>query len=184
MTSNRASLDIKNALNKLDTQDFQNITPTQIQEAVNKAAIRFVRQRLPMKEVDKMRVDDLQVLLVPSVRLSGSNKDIFFLSRRISEDYLSHSRVTAICSKGPCSSVRIKSQLVEDANVDDMLSSWDQQPSFKFEQCFHILSSNRIKVYHNKDFTVSEIELSYYRKPVFIQFEGAVLPDRSRGRRS
>jgi hypothetical protein len=171
MNSLRASHIIKNALNKLDSKDFQNIELWKMEEAVNIAAPRFVRRRIPKKELDTQTVDDIQVLL-KNARLAGSDKGIYFQSHKLPADYLDHSRVTPICSKGSCSGVRIKSDLLESANVDELLQDHNSQPSFDFEQTFHTIEGNRIKQYHNKNFEVEEVELSYYRAPQYITFPG------------
>jgi hypothetical protein len=89
-------------------------------------------------------------------------------SGKLPSDYRYYKRVTAYVSKGNCSSIRIDSQLKEEANVDKLLPSY---PSFKFEETFHTLIGNRIHLYHNKDFTVDKLELTYYRAPVKYNFK-------------
>lgn len=176
MKSSQAILQIKNSLNKLDSKDYQNIQVWQMQEAVNTEALRFCRRRISSKEANEHMVDDLQILLKQPVRLSGSDRGTYFLSHKLPADYFAHSKVVAICSKGNCSGVRIKSNLTEDSNTEELLSDWSSQPSFDFEQAFHSLASNKIKQFHNRDFGVDELELSYYRRPQFIEFPNAPLP--------
>src|SRR5262249_49752975 len=69
---------------------------------------------------------------------------------------------------GNCSSVKIKSHLKEEANVDDLLPSL---PSFEFEETFHTLIGNRAHVYHANKFMINKVELTYYRKPTFYEFK-------------
>ena len=182
MNSSDAYIQIDNELNKLSSGDYPNIEANQIQEAVNKAALVWVRRQLhggnqyrEGTESSITRVDDLQVLLKPA-KLSGSNKDIYFQSTKLPSDYMRISRVTPICNKDNCISIRLPSHLKEDSNVDDYLSDWDYSPSFDFEQTFHIMAGNKIRQYHNNDFEVKELDISYYTIPQFIQFEGAILP--------
>lgn len=175
MTSSQAFLRIKLALNKLDSNTYQNITPTQVQESVNIGALRVVRKRLPVKESTTLKVDDIQVLL-KTVRVSGSNKATYFYSHKLPNDYMAYSRNKAICTKDSCIAVEFKSDLIEDGNVDEYLTSWDKAPSFEFEQTFHSLNGNKIKQYHNGDFEVKELELTYYKTPQYIEFPGAYLP--------
>jgi hypothetical protein len=169
MTSVQAQLKIKNGLNKLDSKDHPNILAWKMEEAVNTEARRFCRIRIAAKESDLKLTDDLQVLL-KSAKLSGSNKSTYFLSHKLPSDYFAHSRVTPICNKDNCVAVRIPSILQEDANVDEFLSDYSSQPSFDFEQAFHILGGNKIKIYHNGDFEVKEAELEYFRTPQYITF--------------
>lgn len=174
MTSSQAALQIKNALNKLDSNDYANIQLWKIQEALNVATQRFVRRRLPGKEKDSLVVEDIGILL-KDTRLSGSNRDMYFLSHSLPVDYFGLSRVAAICAKDNCI-LRIASEWVEDANTNDYLQDWDSQPSFDFEQTFHTLSGRRIKSYHGGDFEVKELDISYYRQPQYIQMPNAPLP--------
>jgi hypothetical protein len=181
MTSTQASIIIKNGLNKLDSGDHKNITLEKMEEAINLSTKRFVRERIEAKEINIKLTDDLQVLLKPE-KLSGSNKDTYFLSHKLPSDYFGTSRVTPICEKGECLAIRIKSDLIEDGNVDEFLQDDSSQPSFEFEQCFYVISSNKVKLYHNNDFKVKEIELSYYKQPQYITFPGAYQFDGSRGK--
>lgn len=181
MKSSQAVIQIQNGLNKLSSSDYQNIQIWQMQEAVNSEVLRFVRRRLPTKELNEHLVEDLQILL-KSVRLSGSNRDVYFLSHKLPADYLAHSKTIAFCDNGACSLRRLKSSLIEDSNSEELLSDWSSQPSFDFEQTFHSIGGNKIKQYHNNDFEVKELELSYYRRPQFIEFPNAPLPTGGIGR--
>lgn len=169
MTSKQAELRTKNALNKLDSKDYVNLPNWKIEEVTNTAVRRFCRRRIDAKESTTKLVDDLQVLL-KSARLSGSNKDTYFLSHKLPTDYFGHSRVTPICRKDNCTGVRIPSDLLENSNVDDYLGDYSSQPSFKFEQCFHVMAGNKVKVYHNGDFIVDEVELDYFKAPQYITY--------------
>jgi|SRR6478609_8517367 len=181
MISSQAIIKIENGLNKLSSSDYQNITKERMQDAVNEAVLTVCRERIPVKEATNEKMDDIQVLLMPPQRVSGSDKGKYFESHTLPPDYFAMSRVTPICTKGYCTTISMKSDLVEDANIDTYLSDWSRQPSFDFEQTFHTLFSNRIKQYHNGDFEVKELELSYYRKPTYIQLPQAYLPTGGQG---
>ena len=70
MNNATLQLKLKQRLNKLDSQDYDNIEPWQMIEAFNKAQLEWCRRNLhgnnPYKEGDegsKKRIDDLQILL-------------------------------------------------------------------------------------------------------------------------
>ena len=70
MLNSTIQIKIKQRLNKLDSQDYDNIECWQIVEAFNKAQVEWARRQLHgmniMKEGDEgstRRKDDLQVLL-------------------------------------------------------------------------------------------------------------------------
>lgn len=84
MNNNLLQIKIKERLNKLASQDYDNLKCWQIAEAFNKAQLEWVRrqvhgnnQRKEGDESTKMLIDDLQLLLV-QVNLTGTKKDFYF----------------------------------------------------------------------------------------------------------
>ena len=86
MNNQILQLKIKQRLNKLDSNDYDNIEPWQIIEAFNKAQMQWVRRNLhgfnrnqEGDEGSKRRIDDIQILLVDQV-LTGTTRALFFES--------------------------------------------------------------------------------------------------------
>lgn len=173
MTLLQISTKIDLRLNKGASSDYDNIWSYVKQEAFNKAINEWVRRQYrgtnAKQEGDEEtvgKVDDLQVLLKKD-NLTIRDKGVYVESNKLPSDYLYFKRLTPYVSKGNCNSVSIKSHLKEEANVDDLIT----MPSFNFEETFHTLIGNRAHVYHNKDFTVDKVELTYYRKPIVYDFK-------------
>ena len=174
MTISQISAKIDLRLNKSASGDYDNIWPYAKQEAFNKGINEWVRRQKHGKnatqegdEETDMRVDDLQQLLVSSKPMSVKDKGLYVQTSVFPEDYLYYKRLTPIVSKGGCSEVKMKSHLREEANVDDIA----QMPSFNFEETFHTIINNKAHIYHNKDFNINKIELTYYRKPKYYNFK-------------
>ncbi len=174
MTLSQISAKIDLRLNKSASGDYDNLWSYVKQEAFNKAINEWVRRQYHGNNIKqegdeetRMRVDDLQILLKTD-NLTIRDKGDFVQSNRLPSDYMYFKRLTPFVSKGNCNSVKIKSHLREEANVDDLLPSL---PSFEFEETFHTLIANRAHIYHNKQFSVDKVELTYYRKPVFYDFK-------------
>ena len=81
MLNETLRIKLKQRLNKLSSNDFDNIENWQILEAFNKSQIEWVRRQLHgnniYKEGDEMskrRVDDLQILL-EELDLTGTETD-------------------------------------------------------------------------------------------------------------
>lgn len=188
MQSSLIWLKVKERLNKLDSSDYDNIECWQVREAYNKAQLEWVRrqihgnnQKQEGDEETRIRIDDLQNLLKPSF-LSGTTKEsLFFETAPLPKDYLYFKRVTPLASKNGCTGKRINSKLREEANVDELLDDWSSQPSFDFEQTFHTIIGNKIRVYTNDDFEVEKVKLTYYRKPREIDFGNCEHLDGSAG---
>ena len=174
MTISQISAKINLRLNKDASQDYDNIWNYVKSEAFNKAVTDWVRrqyrgnnQKQEGDEETVARVDDLQFLLKTDF-LTIRDKGVFVETNKIPSDYLYYKRVTPYVSKGSCSGVTIKSHLKEEANVDDLLPSL---PSFEFEETFNTLINNKIHLFHNKQFTVDRLQLTYYRKPKVYDFK-------------
>jgi len=173
MTIADVSLSMNLRLNKGDTQDYDNLWRYHKANAFNKAVTDWIRRQYRGKnqtqegdEESAARVDDLQILL-KSDGLTFRDKGFYVETGRLPSDYLYYKRVTPYVNKSTCSNIRIKSYLKEEANVDQLLNVI---PSFDFEETFHTLKGNRVNVYHNNDFTIDKIELTYYRKPKVYNF--------------
>lgn len=178
MNSVNASIKIEQRLSKISSSDARNITNWQKEEATNKAVLDWVRrnkhggnQYHEGDEQTVQQVDDLQVLLkVKPLSVTGSKSEIYAETEALPPDYLFFKRLTPNCTKGNCTYIAIRSTLIEEANVDEYLRDYDSQPSFDFEECFHTLIGNKSHVYHNGDFTIVDVNLTYYRQPVTIYF--------------
>lgn len=176
MKASLVFIKIKERLNKIDSADYDNIECWQAREAFNKAQLEWVRRQVHGKndtqegdEETRQRVDDLQILLTPE-KLNVRQNELFFEAKDLPNNYLYIKRVTPKVNREKCKNKPIKSTLREEANVDEYLQDWSLQPSFEFEETFHTLINNTVRVYANKEFDVEEINLIYYRYPREIDF--------------
>ena len=172
---------VKQRLNKLDSQDYDNIECWQVVEAFNKAQVEWVRRQLHginiVKEGDEQstrRIDDLQLLLgtitVPFVKSDLSSY------AELPTNYLQWKRVSIIGKKGCCDDRRISVYLAEEGNLDQLLYDDAKSPSFEWAETFATLKSNRVYVYTMDEFDISSGTLTYYRQPVRIEVEGCIDP--------
>ena len=175
MLNSAIEVKVKQRLNKLDSQDYDNINCWQIVEAFNKAQVEWVRRQLhglnPVKEGDEQstrRKDDLQALLVPS-SLIAVNRESFF-QVNLPDDYLAWKRVDVFAKKECCDKRRMVVYLAEEGNLSQLLRDKSKQPSFEWGETFATLINNTIRVYTNGEFEISDTSLVYYRQPRKIQF--------------
>lgn len=187
MQASLVFIKIKERLNKLDSADYDNIECWQAREAFNKAQLEWVRRQVHGKndtqegdEQTRQRVDDLQNLL-KSLTLQVRQNELYFEAKTLPVDYLYIKRVTPFVNHGECKNKRIKSTLREEANVDEYLQDYSMSPSFEFEDTFHTMINNTIRVYANDEFDVSKIVLTYYRFPQEIDFGNCAQMDGSTG---
>jgi hypothetical protein len=172
---------MKQRLNKLDSQDYDNINCWQIVESFNKAQVEWVRRQLHglniVKEGDEQstrRKDDLQKLLIKEP-FSTIKKDQYY-EGNIPQDYLQWKRVDVYAKKECCDKRRMNVYLAEEGNLNQLLRDKLKQPSFDWAETFATLINDTVHVYTNNEFDVSDAQLTYYRQPIKIQINGCSDP--------
>lgn len=181
MLNSTLTIKIKQRLNKLDSQDYDNITCWQIVESFNKAQVEWTRRQLHgmnlVKEGDEgstRRKDDLQVLL-QTFDLNIADKEYYYTAP-IPENYLQWKRVDVFTKKGCCDKRPMMVYLAEEGNLRELLRDKAKKPSFEWGETFATLKGGNVNIYTNGDFDVQEADLIYYRQPIKIQIAGCVDP--------
>ena len=175
MLNSTIEIKVKQRLNKLDSQDYDNIQCWQIVEAFNKAQVEWVRRQLhgtnAFKEGDESsnrRKDDLQRLLV-SENLSLGKRDLHYASS-LPANYLAWKRVDVYANKECCDKRKMVVYLAEEDDLSLLLRDKAKQPSFEWGETFATLMDNGVKIYTNDKFDRPNASLTYYRQPVRVQF--------------
>jgi len=175
-------LKVKQRLNKLASNDYDNIEPWQVIEVFNKGQVEWCRRNLhgvnQKQEGDEQstrRVDDLQVLL-STIPLTLNNNQTYYESINIPTDYLQYKRVSAQAKSDCCPARNMVIYLAEQGNVDELLRDKNKQPSFDWAETFCTFEGNKIQIYTNGLFTPVNAQLTYYRQPIKIQMTGVVDP--------
>lgn len=177
MNVNLIPVKIKQRLNKLDSNDYDNLQCWQYVEAFNKAQLDWVRRQLhggnQYREGDeqtKRRIDDLQVLLTEiDLTVNRENPEVYF-TNQIPENYLEYKRLDVEGEKNCKAS--LNSKLIETANVNDYENDYFLSPNFEWRETFHTLQGNKFNIYSDGTFTISDASLLYYRKPRPISLAG------------
>jgi hypothetical protein len=185
MDNTTVQLKIQQRLNKLASQDYDNIPCWQVVEAFNKGQVNWCRRQLhglnvkqTGDEQSKRRIDDLQRLLVPLPNYEFVVRDCFVESAtELPADYFEWKRispqgVTPECPNGK----KMVVYLAEEANVDELLRDEHKKPSFPWGETFCTLIGNRVRIYTNNEFTVQDTVLTYYRQPIRLEIAGCVDP--------
>jgi hypothetical protein len=165
---------MKQRLNKLDSQDYDNINCWQVVESFNKAQVEWVRRQLHginvVKEGDEQstrRKDDLQKLLIKEPIPAVKKEDYY--EGVIPENYLQWKRVDIYANKDCCNKRRMTVYLAEEGNLNQLLRDKAKQPNFNWGETFATLINNTVHMYTNNEFEIEESYLTYYRQPRKIQ---------------
>tara|TARA_R110000822_G_scaffold1267_4_gene5695 strand:+ start:2994 stop:3692 length:699 start_codon:yes stop_codon:yes gene_type:complete len=181
MQNSTIVIKMKQRINKLDSQDYDNIECWQVVESFNKAQVEWSRRQLHginlVKEGDEQstrRKDDLQVLLNTS-DLTMTDKAYYYRAP-LPADYLQWKRVDVYAKQGCCDKRRMTVYLAEEGNLNQLLRDKSKQPSFEWAETFATLINNTVHVYTNQEFDITTADLVYYRQPRKIQIQGCVDP--------
>lgn len=182
MDNNLLRIKINERLNKLASFDYDNIECWQIAEAFNKSQFEWIRRQIHVNanhpdsdESSKMQIDDVQNILL-TTDITAAKKDLFYETQLLPADYLYFKRVSIKGEKDCCPPRAITVYLDEVADVDNLLSDEFKKPSWEWGETFCTLESNRIRIYTNNEFDISEPTLTYYRKPRLVEFQGCINP--------
>ncbi len=175
MNNTALQLKIKQRLNKLASNDYDNIECWQIVEAFNKAQVDWCRRNLHglnvLQEGDEQstrRIDDLQILLVSST-IATLKKDRYYETAVIPSDYFQWKRITITGKNDCCDERPFVTWLAEQGNVDQLLRDQNKKPSFEWGETFATMKNNRVQIYTNNEFEVTSALFTYYRQPVKIE---------------
>jgi hypothetical protein len=183
MNNATIQLKVQQRLNKLASNDYDNIECWQIVEAFNKGQVSWSRRQLhglnvkqTGDEQSKRRIDDLQIILSEK-KMPMVNRGDYYESVDLPGGYFEWKRISAMATSECCKDPRrMVIYLAEEANVDELLRDVNKQPSFEWGETFCTLKNGKVRIYTNGLFDVPEVSLSYYRQPRRIEIAGCVDP--------
>ena len=181
MLNSTITIKMKQRLNKLDSNDYDNIECWQVVESFNKAQVEWARRQLhginQVREGDEQstrRKDDLQILL-QTFNLGLVNKEYYYTSV-LPVEYLQWKRVDVYAQKECCDKRRMTVYLAEEGNLNQLLRDKSKQPNFEWAETFATLKGGNVNIYTNGEFAIQQADLIYYRQPIKIQINGCVDP--------
>lgn len=175
-------LKVEERLNKLSSNDYDNIEKWKIIEAFNKGVSDWCRRQLhgtnahkTGDEQSKRRIDDLQVLLRKK-SLEMEKEDCYFGSSNWPKDYFEYKRVSFTGTTECCEKSKFVTYLVEEANIDILLRDELKKPNYPWGETLITLMNNTVKVWTNNEFEIKDAALTYYKQPTRIEIQGVSNP--------
>ena len=182
MNNNLLRIKFQQRLNKLASSDYDNIECWQIAEAFNKAQREWFRRQVHGLNLRKESaeqsinvIDDLQKFIT-TAELLGTDKDIYFESTQIPDKYVNFIRVSALASNDKCKNRKMTVYLAEEANAKILVDDVFKGPDFDWSETFCTIMGDKIRIYTNDKFNISNATLTYYRKPLDIAFDNCINP--------
>jgi hypothetical protein len=184
MTNAELQIKVKERLNKLASLDYDNFECWQIVEAFNKAQLEWIRRQVigvnqskRGEGSSKVVYDDLQKL-IKTVSISGTNyptdNPSNFETDPFPTDYLYYSSLYVMAKTDCCPERNMLVYIVDKEDLFVILRDANKKPSFEWGETIGIFAGNRITVYTDGDFDITSLNLTYYRKPVPVSFQGCV----------
>lgn len=182
---------IDQKLNKLSTNDHQQIPLEDKILALNEAQIKLIKQKVDGDstinglglDAFKKRYEDLQKLVEPyenhalDLILADENMNKWTASLlNLTPAYMFYIDCYLTADKGRCKDriLYINKDLAKHGDLSLFLTNTHYKPSFEYQETFNIISSDSIGIFTDGTFTPKKLHLSYMRYPKYIDKEGYV----------
>ena len=182
---------IDQKLNKLSSNNHQQIQLEDKILALNEAQIKLIKQKVDGFSVVsglgmdsfKKRYEDLQRLVINygngKLDLSVKNADIHQWSANLDKlkpKYMFYVDSYILADKGPCKNrqIWINKDLAKHGDLQFLVNNDHYKPSFEYQETFNFISSNEISIFTDGTFTPSAIYISYMRYPIYIDKSGYI----------
>ena len=182
---------IDQKLNKLSTNEHQQINLEDKILALNEAQIKLVKQKIDGTntvnglglDAFKKRYEDLQSLVVTynhqPLDLTLKNAELNQWAAQFHQlvpKYMFYIDSYVLADKGRCKNrkIWINRDLAKHGDLQYCLNNTHYRPSFEYQETFNFLSSDEISIFTDGTFTPTKIYISYMRYPVYIDKAGYV----------
>lgn len=182
--------DIDTKLNKLSSNQHQQIQLEDKIIAINDAQLKLIKQKLDPNNVlnlgfdaNRKRYEDLQKLVEnfedhPIELLSTDKKLNKWVAtlEDVKPAYMMYVDCYFTADKGLCKDriIYINNDSTKHADITTLLNSSDYKPSFEYQESFNIVASDEIGIFTDGTFTPKILYLSYIRYPKYIDYPGYV----------
>ncbi len=185
---------IDQKLNKLSTNEHQQINLEDKILALNEAQIKLIKQKVDGTSTNsgygldafKKRYEDLQSLVItynnqplPLVLKNAELNQYFASLNALTPKYMFYLDSYILADKGRCTDrkIWINRDLAKHGDIQFILTNDNYKPSFEYQETFNFLSSDEISVFTDGTFTPKDIYISYMRYPVYINKTGYIMLD-------
>lgn len=182
---------IDQRLNKLSTNDHQQIQLEDKILALNEAQIKLIKQKVDGISVVaglgfdafKKRYEDLQSLVVTynnqplDLKIKNPQLNQWAAGlHQLSPKYMFYVDSYVLADKGRCKDrkIWINKELSKHGDLTLLLTNDHYKPSFEYQETFNLLSSDEISIFTDGTFTPTKIYITYMRYPVYIDKEGYI----------
>lgn len=185
---------IDQKLNKLSTNEHQEIPVEDKILALNEAQIKLIKQKVDGwsttsgygMDAFKKRYEDLQSLVITynyqplTLALKNAELNQWFANIHLLDPkYMFYVDSYVIADKGRCTDrkIWINRDLAKHGDLQFCLNNTHYKPSFEYQETFNFLSSDEISIFTDGTFIPKTINISYMRYPQYINKTGYIMLD-------
>jgi hypothetical protein len=140
----------------------------------NESQNKFITLHLQQRGVDDVRYIQNFLILDKSIPFTSKSEDKY--NFELPKDYFDLSDVRAKAEKDNCRDYLSLFE-VRTENLNEVMQDEYHKPSFEWRESFYTINSNKLSIYTDRDFKVSEILLNYYRYPNQIKLLDEMNPE-------
>lgn len=187
---------IDQKLNKLSTNEHQEIPVEDKILALNEAQIKLIKQKVDGfstvsglgMDAFKKRYEDLQSLVQSynhqplTLALKNAELNQWFANvHLLVPQYMFYIDSYILADKGRCTDrkVWINRDLAKHGDLQFCLNNTHYRPSFEYQETFNFISSDEISIFTDGTFIPKDIYISYMRYPQYINKAGYIMLDGS-----
>lgn len=178
MSTKNMHYDLKQKLNKLDSQRYKNLKIQEIDWKLNEAMGIFIKviaePRIKNKlgfEMNQRTIDDIRTIVVNTADTGGTVPTAFnstSYSVPLPENYLYYANIDLmIASKGNCKSVKMEDIIIRQHNDDHENSPFDKS-NFEWRAVNCRFFESGLRMFTDGTFTIDKVCFNYIRKPKYM----------------
>lgn len=184
--------DLDRKLNKIATNKHQSIELENKIIALNEAQIKLIKQKIDPNNVFQLgfdafrkRYEDLEFLVImeekSSIKKDEDSKSFKYLADidELKNEYMFCVDLYCLASNEICSDWRLNTRNYKHSDISVVLTNSNTRPSFEYQEIPVTISSRKIELYADKDFSIDNVYVSYIRYPKNIDFQGYIHFDES-----
>ena len=180
---------IDQKLNKLSTNDHQQIQLEDKILALNEAQLLLIKQKMNGFSTPsglgldsfKKRYQDLQILAVDFTVLPIELTDTTLNKwtgdlTTLSPVFMFYLDSYVLANKDRCKNqiIWINRELSKHGDLQFLINNTNYSPSFEYRETFNVISSNKISIFTDASFTPTKYYIMYLRYPQYIDKEGYI----------
>lgn len=180
---------IDQRLNKLGSNEHQQIQLEDKILALNEAQIKLIKQKISGSSIVnqlgldayKKRYEDIENLIegYKKLKLTITDKNInqWSVSLDLNPTYLFYINSFILADKDICKNkiIWINNDLAKHGDIGTILNNEHYKPSFEYEETFNMISNNKFHIYTDGSFEPKELQLMYIKIPKYINKEGYIM---------